>query len=193
MVAPTDANSQPVPTRPSKLPDASISMVASSEGRLAITPELVVGPASNRLRSHALNQVGSEVAYARVSMFQPSRRSRRRNCKEPRRLRWGSICTPALVRSVPSSYCSCNAKSVDSVRASRVMPGPRPSANRVSISPVPRSSGRFQSTLDTTLPERFWTPKPRSGCRSKRPEALNGTPTSLPPTRSRALSVENRN
>ena len=50
-------------------------MVASSEGRLTTTPELVDGPASNRLRSHALSQVGSEVAYALVSMFQPSRRS----------------------------------------------------------------------------------------------------------------------
>ena len=154
--------------------------------RLAITPELVVGPASNRLRSHALSQVGSEVAYAPVSMFQPSRRSRRRTARS----RGGF----AVAQSVPQRLGAIGAIVVLQLQRQvggfgagvRVMPGPRPSANRVPISPFPKSFGRFQSTLDTTLPERFWTPKPRSGS-SKRPDALNGTPTSRPPTRSRAF------
>ena len=70
--------------------DASISMVASSN-RLAITPELVVGPASNRLRSMH-STVDLRWRTARVSMFS-HRDDRVGGTARSRGDCWGSICT----------------------------------------------------------------------------------------------------
>ena len=95
MVAPTDANSQPVPTRPSKLPrrlNFDGGVIGRSAGH---HPELVVGPASNRLRSHALSQVGSEVAYACVSRFAAIAAIASPELQGAAEIAQGSICTPA--------------------------------------------------------------------------------------------------